>query len=374
MIHATKLYLPGLNGIRAIAAVGVLLSHINLSLPIFGITNYSLFGFRPNGATSSWNLGEQGVTMFFVLSGFLITYLLLLEIRKKKHVDKKKFYMRRILRIWPLYFFYLLLTILSVFGFTGSWPPLGTLSFYIFLLANVPFIVERTLPASDHLWSIAVEEQFYLFWPLLFKLRSNLLPILLWTVAGFTVLRLVLWALFPFKFFTVLITVNRFDCMVFGGILAILFYRQHKSLGLIMHPLAQSCAWLTIIIHVVNYEIINSIISMEFVMAATGFIICGQIGGKYKIINLEKRLPNFLGKYSFGIYVYHPLIIYVLSRLQLFSHVESQLLRIILIYVEIVSITILISYVSYEYFEKRFIMIKSKFSVVPSTNENTVKS
>ena len=109
-------------------------------------------------------------------------------------------------------------------------------------------------------------------------------------------------------------------------------------------------------------------------MAATGFIICGQIGGKYKIINLERRLPNFLGKYSFGIYVYHPLIIFILSQLQVFSSVENQLTRMICIYTTIVTLTILISYVSYEYFEKRFIMMKNKFSVVPSTNENTVKS
>jgi peptidoglycan/LPS O-acetylase OafA/YrhL len=87
-----KIYLPGLNGIRAIAALSVILAHSEKFLASVSSKNY--FG----------NFGGYGVTIFFTLSGFLITYLMLKEIEKEIFIDIKKFYIRRILRIWPLYF------------------------------------------------------------------------------------------------------------------------------------------------------------------------------------------------------------------------------------------------------------------------------
>ena len=119
-MKSKKLYLPGLNGIRAIAAIGVMLSHINLSLHSFKISSISLFGFDENNKQSQWNLGEQGVTMFFVLSGFLITFLLLKEKKQSNKISIKKFYIRRILRIWPLYYFYFFLILIVICFAFGS--------------------------------------------------------------------------------------------------------------------------------------------------------------------------------------------------------------------------------------------------------------
>ncbi|MBP6663030.1 MAG: acyltransferase, partial [Paludibacter sp.] len=92
-MNNNRIYLPGLNGLRALAAITVLISHIfqdtfgnwgleYLNLPLF----------------------TDGVTLFFVISGFLITYLLLQELGKTKTIDIPKFYIRRILRIWPIYY------------------------------------------------------------------------------------------------------------------------------------------------------------------------------------------------------------------------------------------------------------------------------
>lgn len=90
-------YLPGLNGLRSIAALSVVISHIALSIRGFNLNIY-LFGINEKGLPNGWYLGSNGVTMFFVLSGFLITYLLLLE-RIKAPINIKKFYIRRVLRI-----------------------------------------------------------------------------------------------------------------------------------------------------------------------------------------------------------------------------------------------------------------------------------
>jgi peptidoglycan/LPS O-acetylase OafA/YrhL len=91
-----KIYLPGLNGLRAIAAFGVLFSHVNLGIEAYGL---------PIRKTS--DLAGFGVTIFFALSGFLITYLLLKEKEQFNTINIKNFYVRRILRIWPLYFLFI---------------------------------------------------------------------------------------------------------------------------------------------------------------------------------------------------------------------------------------------------------------------------
>ena len=96
-------YLPGLNGIRAIAALLVVFSHLSLRI--------DELGFK---AGEGINLAAQGVTMFFVLSGFLITFLLLKESDKKGRVSIRKFYIRRMLRIWPLYYLVFIMALVSM--------------------------------------------------------------------------------------------------------------------------------------------------------------------------------------------------------------------------------------------------------------------
>jgi peptidoglycan/LPS O-acetylase OafA/YrhL len=103
MIKKKVLHLRGLNGIRAIAAVAVLISHISLALPLFGLD--PLFTDK-KGEPAGVLMASYGVTMFFVLSGFLITYLLLQE-KEIQQIHIRHFYFRRILRIWPLYYLFL---------------------------------------------------------------------------------------------------------------------------------------------------------------------------------------------------------------------------------------------------------------------------
>ena len=88
-----EIYLPGLNGIRAIAAIAVVISHITVRNKDFGLNPF-VFGFFENGTPRGLDLAGYGVSMFFTLSGFLITYLLLHE-KKKQLIDIKKFYFRR---------------------------------------------------------------------------------------------------------------------------------------------------------------------------------------------------------------------------------------------------------------------------------------
>ena len=369
MSKQNNIYLPGLNGIRAIAACGVMFSHINLALNTFGISHFSLFGFNELHQPNGWNFGEQGVTIFFVLSGFLITYLLLFEYKKIGAIDKKKFYIRRILRIWPLYYVYLVISILVFYFFTSIIPDNNILGLYVFLLANVPFLLIKTLPLCDHLWSIAVEEQFYLFWPHLFKYIHKSQKTLM-VIIGFSIItRILLWIFYPFQFFTILFTVNRFDCMLFGALIAINVFNKTKIATILNHKFSQVFAWIIILIHILNFEIVNSIISLEFITLATGIIIIGQINIKNRLINLENIVCNFLGKYSFGIYIYHPLVIYILSKTALFDKIQDEKLKALLVFFLTIVCTIAVAVSSYELFEQKFINLKHKFSVIKSTNK-----
>ncbi len=167
------IHLKGLNGIRAIAALSVIIAHITGELQNFGLDD-SIFGLDSNGVRASILMASYGVTMFFALSGFLITYLLLIEKKKKDSIDIKKFYIRRILRIWPLYYFYIII-VLVVYLIFGIDYNEEMMPFYILLAANIPLIIQSSLPFIGHLWSIGVEEQFYLFWPWIFKKSRSIL-------------------------------------------------------------------------------------------------------------------------------------------------------------------------------------------------------
>jgi peptidoglycan/LPS O-acetylase OafA/YrhL len=144
-------YIPSLNGWRAMAILLVLISHAYLTR-----------GFPPEFRFFHL-LGLLGVRLFFVLSGFLITHLLLLEAEKTGRISLKSFYLRRSLRIFPVYFTYLaVLGILSLFGWyhdrLSSW--MGVLTYTRNIFGTNPSL-------TAHFWSLAVEEQFYLIWPVL---------------------------------------------------------------------------------------------------------------------------------------------------------------------------------------------------------------
>jgi peptidoglycan/LPS O-acetylase OafA/YrhL len=146
--------IPSLDGWRAIAILLVLGSHTIFT------------SFFPEAAVGwvGWIFdGELGVRIFFVLSGFLISLLLLREAGRTGTISLKRFYLRRIFRIFPIYFAYLaVLASLTFFGFyadsASSW--LGCLTFTRNMLG-------RGNSGTIHFWSLAVEEQFYFFWPTL---------------------------------------------------------------------------------------------------------------------------------------------------------------------------------------------------------------
>ncbi|NII23638.1 acyltransferase [Pseudoflavitalea sp. X16] len=173
-VAKAKVFFPNLDGLRFISFLVVFLHHCYLSF----------FSYLQTSAPTAFKIqsflfkyGTLGVNFFFVLSGFLITYLLIREKEVTGTIHIGNFYVRRILRIWPLYFLCLLI---GFVGFAMLKKMSGELPqesanpwYYIFLIGNFDYM--HTWPVKPDaillsvLWSVCVEEQFYLAWPLILK-------------------------------------------------------------------------------------------------------------------------------------------------------------------------------------------------------------
>lgn len=150
-----------LDGLRFVCISMVIWHH----LPKMGIELPQLFG-----------RGFLGVDFFFVLSGYLITTLLLRESEKTGRISLKNFYIRRLVRIVPVYFFVVTLVAVYFIGVKGHTEYLQLLPFYYLFLSN---FLAQDIPLLTITWSLSVEEQYYLIWPLLLILlpRAWLIPV-----------------------------------------------------------------------------------------------------------------------------------------------------------------------------------------------------
>lgn len=352
------IYFPGLNGLRAIAALAVVISHITISLERFNLS-------IPLGLTKGWDLAGFGVTIFFALSGFLITYLLLTE-KSKSTVHIKYFYLRRILRIWPLYYLYIILVFFVIAVSHLSYPK-TSIPYYIFFSANIPFIISVPIPLLHHYWSLGVEEQFYLFWPWILKKTNQTLLVTI-IMAGFLIgLQIYFRHVFDqtgFRLPYQIIHVTRFQCMLIGAIGAQLYYANNIVFRLSCNKIIQFISWGVIGVVSINKFHFRHDLDHEIVSVVTVILIYGQIT-KNGIINLENRTMDTLGKISYGIYVYHPMIMFLSAFL--FAKLPlNPAIKFPVIYLSIVVLTILTARFSYEFLEKRFLDLKKKFEIVKS--------
>lgn len=350
------IHLPGLNGLRAIAALSVMWGHVFQST--FG--DWGFVGF-------ALPVVDDGVTLFFVISGFLITYLLLHEKEKTQDVCVSKFYIRRVLRIWPIYYLYLVIA-LSV---TGLWSQ-SWLECYLFFAANIPFVVSLGIWPIVHYWSIGVEEQFYLFWPWFVKkagsvgrlLRWAFLLFLVWLVCKYGTY-LIFGKCLAYRFFAV----TRFDCMMIGAMGAMLYDGKNtlflkltgnRVVGLICLLLLMfSRPWAGFLSAPVRSQCI-ALLSLMAVMS--------QLTQK-PLLNLENKWCDSIGKISYGIYVIHPLLIFLLSKCYLHWEIRmGSIVDTIVVYGLVTLVTYLLAFLSYRFFETPFLKLKDRYAIVRSRN------
>jgi len=374
-----KIYFPGLNGLRFFSALAVIITHVELikhKLGFFNIWNNKLIH----------HLGVIGVSFFFVLSGFLITYLMLLEKKNFNSIAVRKFYLRRILRIWPLYFLILIvgffilpkLTYIPYFSENLSSNFKWNLIMYILMLPNLAFSFFLAVPLIGQLWSIGVEEQFYLIWPILLKYFKKISINLLIKI-------LVIWlfikglVLFIFKIsddnWVIILKNNlamlKFENMIIGAIGALLLTeKKNKLLNFIYkkYVLLFSIFGIFISLFILPdffNDLLHLVHSFFFII-----IILNVSCNSSSFLKLENTFYNLLGKISYGIYMYHLIVIYFTIKFLDYCNMfdAKNIYSNLLLYIMVISITSLVSYMSYTLFERKFLKIKSRYTLINSTS------
>lgn len=364
-----RYYRPELDVLRCLAFLMVFTSHI----PAIPGT--------PSGTTILSTIEEAGATgvcVFFTLSAYLITELLLRERDATSTIHRSAFYLRRILRIWPLYFVAVLLSVLGAAAY-HRWaaPPRFVLP-YLLLCGNIATSVFGTYPRNGllaPLWSISVEEQFYLLWPLLLYWKGR---------AG---IKVALFVIFPLAWCVDLLlplsgasrdpnlwtnSLSQFQYFAIGALVALLLHRHPLQLsrlhraGMLLTalPLLALASWpfhfLFDVAPVRPLPILAGYLCND---AACLLLLVGFLGAK---VPQWAHPLQYLGKISYGMYVFHFTIWIGLAAaatrvLHLpLGHVLPAL------YVAVLATTIAISACSYHFFEKPFLRLKERFAFIPS--------
>ena len=370
-------YFKGLNALRFFAAYLVVIHHaeqIRMKYGLFNLKEYSLF-----------NNGGIAVTFFFVLSGFLISYLLFKESDITNNISVKKFYFRRILRIWPLYFLIVIIGIiflpyiLDFIGYSYSLPySFNDVILYYILFS--PFMVNIFYGHHliEPLWSIGVEELYYIVWAPLFKfLRNYILPIIILIIF---VRSLLMYASFLGYFDPVirrLIKMLRFEAMAIGGLGAYLIYNYSSILThflfsrlsqflLIIFVLLRIFAFKLLVAQsvVFNFLFTTPVISQLVIMIIFAWLIINISLNPKSIVRLDNKILNFLGNISYGLYMYHMLVIFgIVVFLKQYLLITNSFHSSIIFYLLLTTLVIIVSYLSKRFFEDYFLSFKKSFRI-----------
>jgi peptidoglycan/LPS O-acetylase OafA/YrhL len=347
-----KIHFYNLDGIRAILSFMVVVHHIEQLKRIFKLPD--TFDVQP--------IGYLGIQFFFVLSGFLITYLLVQEKTNTSRIYITHFYIRRIYRIWPLYFMVILLSLfilpsfLSVpnFDILHIQSHLGQkILLFSFFMSNIVLVRYGAIPFAAPTWSIAVEEQFYLVWPLIFqKFRKPFMGILFFSILYYSIKFCITYFSFSNKFiFPILVNNSDLTPMIIGGLVALISLKKFeiKTKISIIISLFITLSILYLSVFVPNPE------SIEFIycpLFACLLWVLVMPNNKFKL--LDNPLLNYLGKISYGIYLLHSIAIVV--SIKLLTHLNG--LSNFLLYSLTIILTISFASISFHYFEKYFLSLK----------------
>jgi peptidoglycan/LPS O-acetylase OafA/YrhL len=362
-----RVFFPNLDGLRFIAASMVIFPHIEQFKSFMGLDySYSIYPYQS---------GKLGVVLFFVLSGYLITYLLLAEKNSSKNISIKKFYLRRILRIWPVYYLMIVLAIfvfpfLDILDYGGYTPEnlsrRNVIQYFLFL-PNVALFV----PLIAQAWSVGVEEQFYIIWPVLIKYVKNKYFLFIGVISLYFILANGLVLFKGINFLTLIhdfIILFRIDCMAIGAFFALLLFEQKKILPILYSKYFQIFTYTILFVLLVS-KVSIPFIHFQVFAILFGIIILNLSSNNKTIISLNGKVINHLGKISYGMYMYHPVVIILVLKTLIYFNISNVFIQ----YLFSMLLTIFISHISYNYYELFFIKMKDKFSVILSGKDPLTK-
>lgn len=371
-------YLRSLDGLRGVAVLAVLILHA--FIPFTVADNIKIIGVG----------GFLGVDIFFVLSGFLITSLLVQEWETIGWVDFKKFYARRALRLLPALFVFVGFCVLHSILFRASEESSGSLS-DVFVIA---FYLSNWIPINlyslRHTWSLAVEEQFYLFYPVFLLIllsaskrfrisRERIIFVLLFLIAAIAVYRAVFFAQNGFSMRIYIGSDTRFDSLLVGCLVGLLLSSDLFPAKVWFANLMKIIALGATVAFFYMFLMIKYDDSFLYYGGFTGIaffvgavIVSLQISPP-KVLKfiLEWSVLVWVGRLSYGIYLWHKLVYLILdSLLPMISIRFYTMQRIVAPFTFKLVCSLAVAAISYYALEKPFLNLKKHFVVVSSDNKS----
>jgi len=348
-------YIPSFDGIRGIGVICVLAAHCFPFINIFQI-------------------GWVAMDFFFVLSGFLITGILVDSLEKRNYL--KNYLGRRVLRVFPLYYLFLVLMFLvipNIFpGILDQYAYLESKQIWFWLYAQNWLFSFEGFPHKlymTHLWSMAVEEQFYLFWPILvWLLRGKKLLFFCLLAIPFSIFFRIYgyhWGMvFPFPYVN---TLSRMDSLLIGA-LVFLMLRHYKSLleYLALPVFIYTFLGLGLCIFVLKATYFEKLVpayTIVDLLAGSCLVFCLSTGPNWIQQFFSIKAFTYIGRYSYGTYIFHyPIYLVLFEKFGLQASFPIKVL--------IGLISIFISFglalLSFRYFETPFLKLKKYFVNAPA--------
>ena len=356
----TRRHIPALDGVRGLAILLVLVAHLTVwgtSTPDRVSRNVALLGF-------------SGVDLFFVLSGFLITGILW------ENRELRRFWIRRVLRIWPLYLAVLagLFVVLPAFKGWHEYPMPELWAdrwFYWLHATNIKAALQHSLAFpydTGHFWSLAVEEQFYLVWPLVvWRIRTldGLLRVSLWLVGAAWLLRLVVGGVAGDITAEYVLMPTRMDGLAMGAAIFALSAQNRLdrwrrpaavaglvtlAIGAALMPIRTASPWLETGMH----------LAFSLCQAA---VLTRVLTGSAPVV--DRAWLRILGRYSYGIYVFHvPLVLVLLPFRDWAQRLPAiggwSLPGALVFFAGSAALSLGIAMVSYHAYERHFLALKDR--------------
>lgn len=363
-------FFKNLDALRFLAFLGVFTSH---TLPVIDTSN----GGSPVSEIflHAFSFSYLGVPFFFTLSSFLITYRLLEEQKANNRIQLLRFYLKRGLRIWPIYFLligicFLILPSLSNLLGWGK-PTLADIYPFLFFWSNFYMIDHGMsfISALTVLWSLAIEEQFYIFWGAMLKYCNRyLMPLVcILLIASVIFCYYYLYGADNKPMNLKIHSLYALPNFCLGAFIAIVC-QSKKTVFTFLKSLPNffyaSVYILLIAFHIVqNMGItdLDIVVTAVFNSTCFGLILFDQTFNDKRLFNAGKfKVTNYLGKISYGLYVYHLLIVTAMIKAFNFFIPGQDVFTGFMHTLITLVVTILVSALSYRYFETYFLKLKDK--------------